>query len=75
VSEEGFRRFCVWFNVLAVSFGLAKVLSASASVDPLRIHLLWALPLATGLAIQTRAFGLFRRAVEPPAGPAYDPQI
>ncbi len=77
IQEEGFRRFCVWFNVLAVSFGLARVLSPGLSFDPARIHLLWILPLATGLAIQTRAFGLFRRgaaSLEPP-GPAYDPNL
>jgi len=68
ISEARFRRGCVWFNVLAVSFGLAKVLGLAAPSAPTRLHLLWALPLATGLAVQTRAFGLFRRGAEPLEG-------
>ena len=60
VSEQGFRRFCVWFNVLAVSFGLARILGPSAP-DPLRGHLPWVLPLAAGVAVLTRGFGLLRR--------------
>lgn len=70
IREEGFRRFCVWFNVLAVSFGLARVLGPVLPADPLRVHLLWSLPLATGLAIQSRAFGLLRRRGRPLPGPA-----
>lgn len=60
VSEQGFRRFCVWFNVLAVSFGLARILGPRAP-DLLRGHLPWALPLAAALAVLTRGFGLLRR--------------
>ncbi len=75
VREEGFRRFCVWFNVLAVSFGLAKVLTPTLPADSLRVHLLWALPLATGLAVQTRAFGLFRRTAPALPGPSYNPNL
>ncbi|MBK8724533.1 MAG: sulfite exporter TauE/SafE family protein [Holophagaceae bacterium] len=78
IEEQGFRRFCVWFNVLAVSFGLARVLSPVLGADPVRIHILWVLPLATGLAVQTRGFGLFPRgaaALDPKAGPAYDPHL
>jgi hypothetical protein len=59
ISEARFR---------AVSFGLAKVLGLAAASAPTRLHLLWGLPLATGLAVQTRAFGLFRRGAEPLEG-------
>ncbi len=60
VSEQGFRRFCVWFNVLAVSYGLARILGPNAP-DLLRRHLPWALPLAAAALVRTRGFGLLRR--------------
>jgi uncharacterized membrane protein YfcA len=61
IPEEGFRRFCVWFNVLAVSFGLARVLGPGLASGPLRRHLLWGLPSATVLALQARTWGRFSR--------------
>jgi hypothetical protein len=65
VSEQGFRRFCVWFNVLAVSFGLARTLGPSVP-GLVRGHLPWALPLATAALVLTRAFGLLRRPLARP---------
>ncbi|MFN8011905.1 MAG: sulfite exporter TauE/SafE family protein [Holophagaceae bacterium] len=64
VAEAGFRRFCVWFNVLAVSFGLARILGPAAP-DLLRAHLPWALPLVAAAAVLTRGFGLLPRPALP----------
>lgn len=61
VAEGGFRRFCVWFNVLAVSFGLARI-AGPGLPDLLRSHLPWALPAAAALLVLTRGFGLLRRS-------------
>jgi hypothetical protein len=71
IPEGTFAHGCVLFNTFAVSFGLTRLLQATAPSPWL--HLLWVLPTLAALLLRSPWGRRFRRPAPEPSEPTLAP--